>query len=366
MAGLVEATLPPEVRDKVGPALATLRAQAARSRWEDVAKLVEAELGAPIDSLFLRFEHEPFASASLGQVHEATHLDGRRLAVKVQHPGIEEAFTNDLANVGAIAGMATALMMPRGAGRALVDGVKRGFLAELDYVREGENLEAFARLVARDPELEVPELVRDRSSRRALSTTFLRGETVEVARGYPDATRRTQAAAIRRLLFSALADHGLLYADAHAGNFFFREDATVGVLDFGSVFRFDEAERRAFAALVEAAVASDRAAFGRAVGEVLGLEDGVARDAIAGVLWIALGGLVRGEAIGDDRVREITSAAGAMKARLLGARFTLPSFVPFLMRTIVATNALLAKLGAPESGALGRLVVGDGTSRGGG
>jgi predicted unusual protein kinase regulating ubiquinone biosynthesis (AarF/ABC1/UbiB family) len=355
MAGLVEASLPPDVREKVGPALARLRAHAARSRYEDIARLIEEDLGGPPEKIFARFDREPFASASLGQVHDAEHHDGRHLAVKVQHPGIREAFENDLSNVTAFGRIATTFVMPSGAGAEFLAKVKEGFLAELDYVREAENLRAFARLTAGDHDLEVPTFVPDTSSARVLTTTFLRGVTVEVGRTYPNDTRRRQAAAIRRFVFSALADHGVLYADAHAGNFFFREDGTVGVLDFGSVFFFDEERRRAFGQFRDALAASDRDAFRDAVGRVFSIQNEKVVDAIANVQWLAVGGLVRGEPISGDRVRAITSGAAEMKAKLLGQRFTIPPFVPFFMRTMLALNALLAALGAPESGPLGRL-----------
>jgi len=352
MAGLLEANLSPEMQKQVGPALAKLRAQAACSPYDAIAALVEDDLGAPPEELFARFDETPFASASLGQVHDADHHDGRRLAVKVQHPGIREAFEHDLENVTSIGRVATSFFMPRGQGGEFIGGVKDGFLAELDYVREADNLATFAELVAHDPGLELPELVADLSSARVLSTTFLPGETVEVARGYDDDTRRHQAGAVRRLVLSALTDHGVLYADAHAGNFFFREDGTVGVLDFGSVFRFDDERREAFANLRDAAASKDRDAFGPAVDRALGIGNTKAAEAIADVQWIAIGGLVRGEAISPARVREITDGAAKMKKILIGERFRLPFFMPFLMRTMVACNALLAALDAPESGPL--------------
>lgn len=355
MAGLLEANMSPEIRAKVGPALAKLRAQAARSPYDAIARLVEEELGAPPEELFARFDREPFASASLGQVHDATHRDGRHVAVKVQHPGIREAFTNDLGNVTSIGRVATSFIMPQQDGRAFISGVKDGFLAELDYVREADNTRLFGRLTEGDADIELPLVVDDRSSGRVLTTTFLEGVPVEDARSFDAATRRRQAAAVRRFLLSALMDHGVLYADAHAGNLFFRGDGTIGVLDFGSVFVLDDERRAAFGELRDAATAADRRAFGRAVARVLGLENRIAAEAIADVQWIGIGGLVRGEAIDDAHVRRITSQIAQMKKVLLGQRFALPHFVPFVMRTMLAANALLAALGAEESGPLGRL-----------
>ncbi len=272
--------------------------------------------------------------------------------MKVQHPGIREAFEHDMENVGSIGKVATAFFMPRGQSGDFIGRIQSGFLAELDYEREADNMATFAALIEGDPDLEIPAVALDVSSARVLSTTFLDGVTVDHARAFDADVRRNQAAAVRRVVLSALADHGVLYADAHAGNFFFREDGTVGVLDFGSVFRFDDAQREAFGDLRDAALASDRERFVRAVDAALEIGNRRAAEAIAEVQWIAIGGVIRGEAIGSERVREIVDAAGTMKKQLLMERFKLPYFMPFLMRTMVALNALLSALDAPESGAL--------------
>jgi predicted unusual protein kinase regulating ubiquinone biosynthesis (AarF/ABC1/UbiB family) len=355
MAGLVEAQLDPAMRAKVGPALAKLRAQAASSPYAAIAVIVHEDLGAPPEELFASFTPEPFASASLGQVHHATGTDGAKLAVKVQHPGIQQAFRGDLENVTSFGRMATSFIMPEDQGKAFIDGVKSGFLAELDYVREADNLRTFERLVAGDPDLETPRVIADRSSSRVLTTTFLRGDPVEVARTYDAPTRRRQAAAVRKLVLSGLTDHGLLYADAHAGNFLFRADGTVGVLDFGSVFRFEEPQRQAFAALRDAAGANDRAAFTPAIARAYGVGSDTMIEVVGNVQWLAFGGLVRGEAISDAHVRAVATAIGELKKRLFGSKLVLPPFMPFLMRTLLATNALMAALDAPESGPLGTL-----------
>ncbi len=355
MAGLVEANLPEDVRARVGPALRGLRAQAARSPYEAIAALVEEELGARPEALFARFDRDPFASASLGQVHDATHPDGRHVAVKVQHPGIHEAFTNDLSNVTSLGRVATAFIMPSEKSRDFIGGVKDGFLAELDYVREASNTLLFERLVGDDPDLELPRVVADRSSTRVLTTTFVEGVPVETARGWDDATRRRQAAAVRRLVLGALTDHGVLYADAHAGNFLFRPSGTVGVLDFGSVFELDAKRRDALRDFRAAVESDDRRAFGDAVARLLDVDNPRAADAIAETQWIAIGGLVRGEAGDDARLRRITARMAEMKNVLMRERFSLPHFLPFLMRTMMALNALMAALDAPESGPLGRL-----------
>lgn len=215
----------------------------------------------------------------------------------------------------------------------------------------------FAALIALDPDLEVPTLIADRSSGRVLTTTFLRGVPVEAARRFEDEVRARQGTAVRRFVLSSLTDHGVLYADAHAGNFLFREDGTVGVLDFGSVFRFDDRARRGFLALRETAAADDRPGFGRAIAGVYGLDDPKVAEAIGDVQWLGLGGLVRGDVIDQAHVREIAGRAGQLKRRLFGARFVLPSFLPFFVRTLIATNSLMALLAPPRGDVVGSLRV---------
>jgi len=348
MAGLVESTLTPEMRERIGPALARLRAEAACSPYEAVAAIVREDFGKPPEELFATFETTPFASASLGQVHRATHHDGRPLAVKIQHPGIDTAFRGDLANISAFGRVATSFVMPDDQGPKFIAAVTDGFLAELDYVREAENLRLFAGLVARDPSLETPTVADDVSSKRVLSTTFLRGVPVEAARAWDDATRLAIATSIRRFVLSSLADHGVLYADAHAGNFLLRDDGTVGVLDFGSTFRFEEATRLGFAELRDAAATNDRARFGRTIARTYGIGEPRVAEAIAEVQWLGLGGLVRGDKIDPDHVRSIAGRAAELKKKLFGAKFSLPPFLPFFVRTLVATNALMASLDAPK------------------
>src|SRR4051812_4824281 len=90
--------LPPEARLVLGK----LFSQAPTLPYEDIARVIEEELGAPPEALFAEFSKEPLAAASLGQVHAATLKSGERVAVKVQYPGVGDALEDDLRNVGAV------------------------------------------------------------------------------------------------------------------------------------------------------------------------------------------------------------------------------------------------------------------------
>src|SRR5512133_617655 len=136
-------------------------------------KIVVSELGAP-NELFAKFELEPFAAASLGQVHAAVSHSGQALAVKIQYPGVARGVSSDLA-------MIRAVLRPTRFGRqfaACFDEVAARFEEELDYEREAANTMWF-RQHLRLPGVVVPAVHSDLSTRRVLTTTRLRGKPIE-------------------------------------------------------------------------------------------------------------------------------------------------------------------------------------------
>src|SRR5215471_11242482 len=146
MASYVDGLVPESHEAVFEEALKELRNGAPRSPPEAIRRVVESELGAPIDLLFEQWEDEPFASASIGQVHMARLHDGRRVAVKVQHPGIEQAVENDLAN-GAVLSRFASLLAPSGLeSDRLYAEVAEHFRGELDYAREAAWQERFRAL----------------------------------------------------------------------------------------------------------------------------------------------------------------------------------------------------------------------------
>ena len=109
------------------------------------------ELGAPPEEIFLKFNTEPIAAASLGQVHEASLRDGRRVAVKIQYPDIEKLIETDIRILKLV------IRLFRGRyGRINFDMLHEEFSkiirAELDYLKEGKNAERFGQDFKNDEE----------------------------------------------------------------------------------------------------------------------------------------------------------------------------------------------------------------------
>src|ERR687890_1749002 len=94
--------VPPEYRDEFQRKLGELRAAAPTVSFEDMCKVIEEEYDEPLDEVFESFDTEPVAAASIGQVYRARLRDGRRVAVKVQYPGVARAVRSDLQNLGLI------------------------------------------------------------------------------------------------------------------------------------------------------------------------------------------------------------------------------------------------------------------------
>src|ERR687890_2010556 len=101
--------LPPEYRELYQEKLSQLRSEAPSMPWKQVKQVLEEEWEDPVEELFEEFEQEAAAAASIGQVHKATLPDGRRVAVKIQYPGVADAIRADMQNAGMILRMAKAL-----------------------------------------------------------------------------------------------------------------------------------------------------------------------------------------------------------------------------------------------------------------
>lgn len=233
MASYVDGMIPDEHREAYEGALRSLRAAAPTSSPEAIARVVEEDLKAPIDKLYSEWEREPFASASIGQVHRATLHDGRRVAVKVQHPGIAKAVESDLANADVFRGMVSTFGPKNLNPKQAFDEIRARFTEELDYRLEADRQRFFIDLHADDPHIRIPEVVRDRSGPRVLTTTLAKGKSLEEASQSDEASRRHAAEVLWRFVFKGNLVGGMFNADPHPGNYLFGEDGTITFLDFG-------------------------------------------------------------------------------------------------------------------------------------
>jgi len=228
--------LPPEMAS----ILSQLNDKAEPIPFALIKSAVEAELEGPLSENFLAFDEEPLGTASLAQAHAARLPDGTPVVVKVLHEGIEDSVGSDLTALKSL--LLTSRMLKRD--RAEVDAVFEEMhdrlAEELDYYKEAANLEEFHRSMAGIEGISIPKTHPKWCTGRVLTMDRLTGrpmgEFLKIAT--PEAKARAG-----NLLAESFHDmfyrQRALHADPHAGNYLFRADGGVGILDFGCVKRFD-------------------------------------------------------------------------------------------------------------------------------
>lgn len=241
-SGQILASYPDVLPREVLALFASLHSEAPPMHFALLRERLVAELGAEPEQLFATFEEEPCAAASLGQVHRAV-LDGTRVAVKLQYPGMAAAVRADLAN-------ARMLLTPLRLGSAWqnlmaqLEELCRGLVSETDYLREALWTERVRGYLAGLDEVVVPRVFPSRSSAHVLTTEWLRGRHLAafLATQPAQETRDRLGATLWRTSFRLWSSHRLLNTDPGPGNFLFTDDGRLGLLDFGAVREFDARE----------------------------------------------------------------------------------------------------------------------------
>ncbi|MCX4243449.1 ABC1 kinase family protein [Paraliomyxa miuraensis] len=255
VASYMPGALPPEAQR----VLTKLQANTTAMEHDKVRAVIRQELGDEPEALFEQLEPQPFAAASIGQVHRA-RFEGRDVAVKVQYPGIEDALRSDLKTFGTISRVGT--IGTALDGRGLVDELRDRVLEECDYVQEAQSQQRFAELFSTMPGARVPAVVPERSSRRVLTSELDPGQSF-----YPFCDQAPQAARDRageiifRTCFDSLFRHSIYNADPHPGNYLFSPEGDVTFLDFGCIRRFDPQMIEAWKRVARSVLDDDRAAF---------------------------------------------------------------------------------------------------------
>ncbi len=237
--GQLLSTRPDLVPAPYADALARLQDDVEPFPFEEVERIVTAELGVRLSRAFASFDETPLAAASLGQVHRATLRDGRPVAVKVQRPGVRERIVEDLDALGEIADF---MDRHTAAGRRyefgrLLEELRRGVIIELDYRREASHMERLGANLAEFERILVPAAVDGYSTSRVLTMEYVRGKKI-TSLG-PLARMELPGAALAEELFRAylkqiLVD-GFFHADPHPGNVFVTDDGRIALIDLGMV-----------------------------------------------------------------------------------------------------------------------------------
>ena len=246
--------LPPEL----SAILARLRNQGYRMPPQQLDQVLAREWGRDWRRRFRHFEAAPVAAASIGQVHRATLPDGRRLAIKVQYPGVAESIDSDVDNVATL--LRVSGLLPRGLDIApLLDEAKRQLAEEADYTREGEQMRAYAGRLDGDARYVVPTLEPELTTRNVLAMSFVEGQAIETLEGASQEARDAAMTALVTLVLRELFEFGVMQTDPNFANYRWQADTgALVLLDFGATRAVPAETADAYRRLIEAGLARDR------------------------------------------------------------------------------------------------------------
>ena len=218
-----------------------LQRQAQPFDFSEVRAIVESEFKLPLEEVFPTYEQQPFAAASIAQVHAATLKTGEPVIVKIQRPRVATIIQTDLNLLMALAEQLENrdpemhLFKPT----ELVREFSRSVRKEIDFTIEAANTDAFYQRFATSPKVKIPKVYWEFTSRRVLTLERIDGAPIDAIteldkNGF---NRAELAETFVELFYTQVLSDGFFHADPHPGNVFVLEDGRIGLVDFGMVGR---------------------------------------------------------------------------------------------------------------------------------
>ncbi len=245
--------LPPELSS----ILASLRDNANFMPPRQLQQVLKAEWGDDWRSQFAEFQVRPIAAASIGQVHKAVTHDGRTLAIKVQYPGVRESIDSDVDNVATLLRISS--MVPDHLDLApMLAAAKAQLHEEADYLREGAQMQRYAKLLADDDRFIVPELDEELTSDRIIAMSYVPGVAIESLESESQDLRNEVTHRVVTLVARELFEFGVMQTDPNFANFLYQpETGKVVLLDFGATREIDADVQDSYRQLLKAGLADD-------------------------------------------------------------------------------------------------------------
>ncbi len=212
--------------------------------FSEVQRVIAEELELPLEKLFLEFEEQPMAAASIGQVHRAVLPNGRRVAVKVQRPEAPRKIEADLALLYQAARLAKERLRALDFidARELVDEFARSIRHELDYRQEGRNAQAFHRHFAGHPHVRIPRVYWSYSRQRVLTLEMIQGTQLADIEldDFTLEERNRLATLLTETWMTMIFRNGFFHGDPHPANILVISADQIGLVDFGQAGKLSD------------------------------------------------------------------------------------------------------------------------------
>ncbi|KAL9310795.1 putative ABC-type Cd(2+) transporter, protein kinase CAMK-CAMKL-LKB family [Arabidopsis thaliana] len=334
-------------------ALSSLQDKAIPCKFQEIKQVLTSNLGQNLTEIFLSFDEEPIAAASIAQVHHAVLKNHQEVAVKVQYPGLKQNMKLDTMIMSFLS-KSVAKIFPEYRFDWLVYEFVKSISQELDFIQEANNSERIAKNFKHNKMITIPTVFWDFTTTQVLTMQFCKGFKVDDV----ESLRSTNVSPekVAKVLVEVFAEmifvHGFIHGDPHPGNILVSPEGQNGfslvLLDHGNCKTLDEAFRRDFCRLWEALILLDSKKI-----QELGKQFGVGKYAkffpviFTGRTSESKSGLGKGMSIQERqklkqelkllRLEDVTTFMGSLP----------PDFLTVL-RTDGLIRSITLKLGAPQ------------------
>eukprot|EP00968_Pinguiococcus_pyrenoidosus_P010018 scaffold788_cov231-Pinguiococcus_pyrenoidosus.AAC.14 len=383
------ATRPDIVGDEVAAALAVLQDSNKPFDSDEAMRILEDGLGARAEDLFDEFPDSPTAAASMAQVYKAKTKSGVDVAVKVRRPDVAALVAADVCCIRLLLKMvrAAGLLSEEADIQDMTAEISAGLMRELDFRQEGANAILFAHNHANQNGLRIPRPIPEMTSRTVLTLEWISGTKLPLLEG--NEKRRAVQIALDAC-FAQLLTTGVVHADPHHGNMLYQpiENETLGpgkgvvapgsedwagwltLIDFGLVTKVNDEQMEAMASAILHCLQEDWGAFlkdmkvlglvptrpavwvdkrtgERASGLVPGVWKEVSQQEFLSAFEEHLNSTRRFDENGNKRRRSFSEMTTDLSMLSLSYRFVLPSWMIFVIRSIVTLDGFAQTLDPP-------------------
>ncbi|EXB57414.1 putative aarF domain-containing protein kinase [Morus notabilis] len=319
--------IPPSYLDE----LSLLQDRISPFSTEVALDTIEQELGLPMDMIFSEISPEPIAAASLGQVYQARlRRKGQLVAVKVQRPGVQAAISLDIFILRVLAGLVKRARKLNTDLQAVVDEWASSLFREMDYRLEAKNGRKFKQLYGSLPDVLVPEMYLEQTTRRVLVMEWVEGQKLSEVKNLYLIEVGVYCS------FNQLLEYGFYHADPHPGNLLRTYDGKLAYIDFGMMGEFKQELRDGFIEACLHLVNRDFDALAKDF-VTLGLlpptaDKEAVTNALTGVFQNAVAKGVRNISFGD--------LLGNLGVTMYKFKFRIPSYFSLVIRSLAVLEGI--------------------------